>query len=518
MKKIAVLGSSGGNLFNQGGNDPAAMFKEIFTQAGSAGITIAHIQFVGTSASMDRIQKTAKSRLYYLENGELQGTEEKTLEEINELAVKSDAELAEKIRAGEIDGLILLSCDPKGVNHKSLAAAAEKQIPVTGTGGSSMAETRSLGCNILSATGTTGTTNRTRAVSFISVLAKEWGIKYTPVIGTAGGGSASQGGVWKRINFRGIMMASLPGFIAMALSLALSKIPALESLSSIFDMLIGALPVIIAAIAAKQVSGMDEVGIVAGIVGGVMSVEGGIIGGLAVGIIAGILTYYIIIFCFRHKIPGTTANIAAGGISGLAAGFIGKYAIAPIALAIGEGIKTAIEMALAYNAILAGAFAGFCIWFAIIGGVYHAVILPIVLLEMEKSGNSFLGSIDMCCLVLVCAGIMLANIVFPKQKSDSAVALPSLIINLLFGTFVEAAYPFMFSSKKVFAGAIISAALAGAFVGGFDVRATAYVPTFVAPTVANRAIPFIVCMIIALASAFILTSISNQIDKKKIAG
>lgn len=32
-KRIAVIGSSGGNLYNQGGSDPNAMMKEIFTQA-----------------------------------------------------------------------------------------------------------------------------------------------------------------------------------------------------------------------------------------------------------------------------------------------------------------------------------------------------------------------------------------------------------------------------------------------------------------------------------------------------
>ena len=37
---------------------------------------------------------------------------------------------------------------------------------------------------------------------------------------------------------------------------------------------------------------------------------------------------------------------------------------------------------------------------AIIGGVYHAAILPIVLLEMESTGFSFLGAIDMTGLVM----------------------------------------------------------------------------------------------------------------------
>ena len=88
------------------------------------------------------------------------------------------------------------------------------------------------------------------------------------------------------------MMASMPGFIAMALCLALSKLPGLAGLEDVFNMLIGILPVILAAIAAKQVSGLDEVGIVAGVIAGTMSTDGGIIGGLVAGILAGVLDVY----------------------------------------------------------------------------------------------------------------------------------------------------------------------------------------------------------------------------------
>lgn len=123
----------------------------------------------------------------------------------------------------------------------------------------------------------------------------------------------------------------------------------------------------------------------------------------------------------------------------------------------------------------AGAVAGLLIWPAIIGGVYHAAILPIVLLEMEEMGFSFLGAIDMTGLVMVSAGITLANIILPKQKGEVAVALPGCIINICFGTFVEASYPFMFSNKIVFAGALASATVGGAIVGLFNVKGTAYV-------------------------------------------
>src|SRR5699024_11107086 len=135
-----------------------------------------------------------------------------------------------------------------------------------------------------------------------------------------------------------------------------------------------------------------------------------------------------------------------------------------IALSLGNGIRYIIELALNYNSIVAGAIAGLLIWPAIIGGVYHAAILPIVLLEMEKTGASFLGAIDMTGLVMVSAGITLANIIYPKQKSESAIAVPGFLINIAFGTFVEASYPFMFSDRLIFIGAILSAALSGVFV------------------------------------------------------
>lgn len=518
MKKIAIVGSSGGNLYNQGGNDPDGMMREIFVQAESAEIEVGYIQFTGTSGSMDGISMDAKARLYTLgDAGSLIASEEKTLGEINRMAAESDEKLASLIREEKIDGLMLMSCDPKGVNKEAIKAAAEKKIPVAGTGGTSMADTQAMGCRVIAASGTTGTTNRTRAISAISAFSKEWKLKYSPVIGSSGGSKNSEANVWKRINFRGIMMASMPGFIAMALCLAASKLPGLSGLEAVFNSLVGILPVIVAAIAAKQISGMDEVGIVAGIAGGSLAVDGGIIGGILVGILAGVLVYYISGFCFRHKVPGTTANIAAGGLAGLIAGLVGMYAIAPVALTLGNGIKMAIDWTLNYNAVLAGAVAGFAIWFAIIGGVYHAAILPIVLLEMESTGFSFLGAIDLCGMVMVCAGIQLANIVKPRNPGDRASAIPNILINLAFGTFVEAAYPFMFSCKKVFASAIASATLAGIVIGLFDVKCTAYVPCFLAPFMSNnKVLPVIVCMAVAMGSAFLLTLASNLSESKKL--
>ncbi|MBQ6622196.1 MAG: PTS sugar transporter [Mogibacterium sp.] len=517
-KKLAVIGSSGGNLYNQGGADPKTMMKEVFTQAASAGIEVAFVQFVGTSQSMDTVSQDSKARLWQLAGeNEVEAGEEMTLAAVNGLATEQDRILADKIRQGEIDGIMLLSCDPKGTNREALTAAAEMQIPVAGTGGTSMAETQALGCKVIAASGTTGTTNRTRAVSAIAAFSKEWGIKYHPVIGSSGAKQA-EGNVWKRIKFRGIMMSSMPAFIAMALALACSKLPGCGGLSEVFDALVGIIPVVVAAIAAKQISGMEEVGIVAGIVSGYLALDGGLIGGIIVGIFAGILVYYISQFCFTHKVPGTTTNIAAGGLGGLIAGLIGKYAIAPVALVAGNWIKTVLDWAISTNTVLAGVVGGFAIWFAIMAGVYHAAILPIILLEMETQGFSFLGAIDLCGLVMVCAGVQLANIIKPRNRGDRAACIPNLFVNLAFGTFVEAAYPYMFGSRKVFGGVIAASTIAGLIVGLFNVKCTAYVPCFVAPFVSNdNIVGTIIAMVVSVAAGCLFTLFANIADERKEA-
>lgn len=79
-----------------------------------------------------------------------------------------------------------------------------------------------------------------------------------------------------------------------------------------------------------------------------------------------------------------------------------------------------------------------------------------------------------------------ANIVAPREKSEAVLATPGFLINMGFGTFVEAAYPFMFSNKIFFAGAIISSGVAGMLVGFFDVRGTAYVPSIMALLLSNN--------------------------------
>jgi len=513
MKNIAIIGSSGGNLFSLGGQYPNKLLSEIIVQAKSAGMNVSDILFIGASASMDNIKDNAEANIYTIDNSEIVKGHKKSLSYINSDAQEEDVILAKKIENGLIDALILVSCDPQKINKKSIDEAIKKQIPIVGTGGTSMANLQSNGANVIALSGTTGTTNRTRAIGNIVSLSKHFNIKYKPIIGEISSDNISNGNILSRISLRGIMISALPGFVSMALILAVSKIPIFSSLDEVFKILIGALPIMVAVIAAKQVSGLDETGIIAGVIAGVLSVNGGIIGGIIGGILAGIFSSFIIKKCFDFKFPATTANIAAGGLSGLAAGILVYYFLAPVALFVGDGIKTLIEIMINFSPILAGGIAGLLIWPAIIGGVYHAAILPIVLLEMESTGLSFLGAIDMVGLVMVSAGITFANIIFPKRKEDKSIAYPGFFINVGFGTFVEASYPFMFSNKLVFATALVSSGVAGIFVGMFNLKGTAYVPSIVAPSLSNSPIHFLIAMLVGFGIAFVLTSIINKFSK-----
>jgi len=517
LKSIAIIGSSGGNLYNLGGKNPQKLLDEIEVQCKTAGLQIEAIQFIAAEVSMDQVKESSEASLYSLnEDGQISRSTTDSLDQINEEAKKTDQQLSKLILEKKIDGLIMMSADADGVNQNVVKAAVDMNIPIVGTGGTSMAAISAKGANVIAKSGTTGTTNRTRAISFVTSLAKYWEIKYKPVIGTVNKADIENtGSIWQNISIRGIMVSALPGFIAMALVLALSKIPIFSGLEAIFDIMIQALPVIIAVIAAKQVSNLDEVSIVAGVIAGVLSVDGGIIGGIIGGILAGVLVHFFFHKCMEWKFPMTTVNIAAGGLAGLFSGLLVYYLFAPIALFIGDGIKIAIESAIAFNPVLAGLLAGLLIWPAILGGVYHAAILPIVLLEMEQTGASFLGAIDMVGMVLVSAGINLANIIAPREKGEAAAATPGFLINMGFGTFVEAAYPFMFSNKIVFGGAILSAGVGGALVGLFDVRGTAYVPTCAAPLLSDNWFGFVLAMLVSSVLAFTITLIANRMKRGK---
>lgn len=509
--RIAILGSSGGNLRSHGGSDPALLINDVVRQLDAAGFVLEEVQFVSAASSMDGVSQTASAELWgYGENGPYV-LEKGTLADINVLARENDERLAAKIRDGGIDGLIVMSHDPKDTNSRTIEAAATAGIPAAGTGGSSVAMAQQLGVQFVAASGTTGTTSSTRAVSYVSGLARHWKVKYRPRLGgsSTGSGAAADEPAWKRISIRGIMVGSIPAFISLALLLAFSKIPFLEGLTPAFDLMIAGLPVVVSAVAARKISGLDEVGMVAGAVAGILAQEGGILGGLVSGILSGLLAGAIIKRCLAWSFPATTANIVTGALAGLIPGLLVYFVLAPFTSLLGDWVGDGIAWAVTFSPILAGALAGLAMWPAIIGGVYHSVILPLVLLEMGQKGHSFFGAVDMAALVIVSLGITLANAIKPRTSGERALAGSGSAVNFFFGTFAEASYPFMFGDKKVFGAALLAATAGGAVVGLTGTEATAYLPAFVAPFIATNSFGLVAAMATSFTIAFLLTFLAN---------
>jgi len=69
MKKIAIIGSSGGNLYNLGGSFPEKLLAEISVQCDAAGFEVAAVQFIAAEASMDGVKLTTPASLYSLSDG-----------------------------------------------------------------------------------------------------------------------------------------------------------------------------------------------------------------------------------------------------------------------------------------------------------------------------------------------------------------------------------------------------------------------------------------------------------------
>ena len=63
-KKIAFIGSSGGNLYKQGGNNLPAMMKEICGQTKAADMEITFVQYVLASGSLDNVGLDSPATLY----------------------------------------------------------------------------------------------------------------------------------------------------------------------------------------------------------------------------------------------------------------------------------------------------------------------------------------------------------------------------------------------------------------------------------------------------------------------
>lgn len=167
--------------------------------------------------------------------------------------------IARSIRYSKTDGLISISSDPSGVNSSSIRAASQRQIPVTGSGGTSLSiAAAECGVNLVgNAGGSVATTTYTRAVSYVCALVDAWSEravaeeaaddedataevvwKYSPFVPSRIHGNGCADGMQKvQPHLRSVLDSCVPAFVAVCVTCRALELLAhwLEVHSSLVD-------------------------------------------------------------------------------------------------------------------------------------------------------------------------------------------------------------------------------------------------------------------------------------------
>ncbi len=476
MHRIALVGSSGGNLHRLGGADPAQLIRSVRDQLGRAGIELGHVCFVSADASMDAAGGTVTGSLWQLRNGVPQVVRAGPLGEVNAAAEHADRDIATAIAAGEVDGVILISADPAGVNRATVSAAADHGLPAAGSGGSSVAAAEARGVHFVSASGTTGTTNHTRAISYTAGFARQWSLRYRAV-----DLPRTPGELWRRYDPRPVLVDALPAVLAIALVLGLSTLLGPDLHHRATTLLVPLVAVVIAVTASTRTSGVGQAGLVAGVVGGFVAQDTGLLGALLTGFLAGTLADVLVTSTLRWRWPATGANITGSGLAGLVAGLPVRALLGVHGHDLDVFLTGLLTRAVAHAGIPLGALLGLLMWPFVLRGLYHSVILPLMVVEFAARGTSFLAAADMMTLVVVSAGIAVSSILLPYRPGDRGPARRTLFVNALFGTYVEGSYPAVTRSRGYRLLTMACAAVGGAAVGAVGGTGVVYIPVPLLP-------------------------------------
>jgi hypothetical protein len=133
---VALIGSSGGGTATLGHTQTSEFVNTIDVELEniSEPVSLSTVIFVSLDGSkgMDSATEEDGATLYHLSNG-VQRFHHGTLKEINERVQDLELGLTKDIQDGNIHGLICVSCKVS-IFSRTLQAAAEKDLPVTGTG------------------------------------------------------------------------------------------------------------------------------------------------------------------------------------------------------------------------------------------------------------------------------------------------------------------------------------------------------------------------------------------------
>lgn len=485
-RSVCLIGSSGGGTATLGHTQPSAFVETIGSELAKISTTVSLHEvifvFLENGQGMDSAKDDDRAALFHLRDG-AQSVSKGTLLQINQKVIELEESIANDIELGKVHGLISVSCKPS-LFHQTLQAAAECDIPVTGTGGTSLSmissdyKVKLVG----NAGGSVATTPLTKAISFSHALARTWGLRYRPWIAAASRTIPS---------WRSVLNSCLPAFWAVALSHRTLEYTDgeqwLPNANFLLEMLSSyALPMTCSVVMAN--SRRTSPGVLIGAALAASTCKRTVLGGLLAGWMVACLEEKLLYFCILYgNIPATMTNLVTTGFVGvLVAGVMTP--VAPYLAELTETYRSSLvgflvqenaddiayELGRLFGLSLTGAI--FCYGSKI--GWYHSVFLPLILIEMEVGDAAILGAMDQLSLVLVSAGICAGTLFtccFSRASTDMSLLKRGLLINLLCGDFIEACYPLMEQNVIISFGGYIASSCSIALLST-ECKSSAYLP------------------------------------------
>jgi hypothetical protein len=499
-KPVLILASSGGGTATLGHTEPATLLQAIDDELSSIHAFVATVLYVALEdgSSMDFAKWSESQGILYVARTRSSRRErlavlpetQDTLDNVNQYIAKQqyDEYFAAMIKKRNISALVCISFAPF-LFPKTLAAAASAKIPVTGSGGTSLSQAASQHNLLLvgNVGGSVATTTRTRAVSYTSALAQHWKRPYQPHSSRRKERQRQQqapsitsvlnsclGVFWGVCLLKHVTNYLLANELLQA-SIIHSDYLLLKQLLETF-----AIPMacsVIMATSSNSTTNHHQYSpgmIMAAILAATTSSQS-LLGGLLSGKLVNLFWERLVFQCVQRNVPATmTSLLSSGGLGAVIALLL--LPMVPLFRMCTQYIRLAISWTVSaghvgsYRFVFGGVW-GILSCYGSKVGYYHAVHLPLILVEMELGDPSFLGAVDELTLVLVCAGICMGRLLIIRVSAisttsnvvaDRKLCQRAVTLNLLCGDFVEACYPYMEQSSLVNVAGYLASGLATA--------------------------------------------------------
>jgi hypothetical protein len=265
---------------------------------------------------------------------------------------------------------------------------------------------------------------------------------------------------------------------------------------------------VIAAFAAAKVSKLSQAGLIGGVIAGVIASHDGLLSVLVAGLLAGVLGNWVIVRTAIWGWPSTIGAMVASGGTAVVAGLAG-VGLGIVSRPLDRFILDGIDWALASLGVWIGFAVGLAMWPLIRRGLYHTLVIPLMIVEFEGRGLSFLATADVVALVVAAAGIAAAHALVPRTAEDRRVALHTLRVTFWFGTYVEGVYPFFDADRRVLVIAALAGGVGTAVAGYGQALGISYVPPWMLPIVGSSWWILLAAVLASFAVALVCAAVLN---------